>query len=59
MASGMDADDTSESSSISLEDPNTEVTYVIDIPSPCSEDFDTDLEDSGISILYYVSLFHM
>ncbi|XP_061174636.1 leucine-rich repeat-containing protein 74B-like [Saccostrea echinata] len=38
-------DDTSESSSISLE-PTTEVTYLVDTPSPCSEDFDTDLENS-------------
>lgn len=43
----IDADDTSESTSISVEEPKTEVTYVYDVPSPCSEDFDTDLEDSG------------
>lgn len=39
--------DASESSCASLEEPHTEVTYVYDVPSPCSEDFDTDLEDSG------------
>ncbi|XP_062584301.1 leucine-rich repeat-containing protein 74A-like [Saccostrea cucullata] len=41
--SSIDTDDTSESSSI---EPRTEVTYIIDTPSPCSEDFDTDLENS-------------
>lgn len=39
--------DASESSCASLEEPHTEVTYIYDVPSPCSEDFDTDLEDSG------------
>lgn len=43
----IETDDASESSCASLEEPNTEVTYVYDVPSPCSEDFDTDLEDSG------------
>lgn len=45
--SSIETDDASESSCASLEEPNTEVTYVYDVPSPCSEDFDTDLEDSG------------
>lgn len=41
----IETDDASESAS--LEEPHTEVTYIYDVPSPCSEDFDTDLEDSG------------
>lgn len=45
--SSIETDDASESSCASLEEPNTEVTYMYDVPSPCSEDFDTDLEDSG------------
>lgn len=43
----IETDDASESSCASLEEPHTEVTYIHDVPSPCSEDFDTDLEDSG------------
>lgn len=43
----IETDDASESSCASLEEPHTEVTYIYDVPSPCSEDFDTDLEDSG------------
>nr|XP_011417250.2 leucine-rich repeat-containing protein 74B [Crassostrea gigas]XP_011417251.2 leucine-rich repeat-containing protein 74B [Crassostrea gigas] len=42
----IETDDASESSCASLEEPHTEVTYIYDVPSPCSEDFDTDLEDS-------------
>lgn len=45
--SSTETDDASESSCASLEEPITEVTYIYDVPSPCSEDFDTDLEDSG------------
>lgn len=51
----IDADDTSESTYFSVEEPKTEMTYVYDVPSPCSEDFDTDLEDSGESFFLKTS----